>query len=155
MGWDLSPHAGRNGWVYFLFFVDLIFRNDLSLKTWVQVTNCFYSCVSHVKIFKTRSMLVGLNWTPDKQAKAAFASLVKWQVGEGTKTLFWKDRWISGATIGELAPLVYKQVRTQIVNKRRVKDALWMHGWTDGIAGQLCTEGLAQFIRLWGILIDM
>ena len=97
----------------------------------------------------------GLNWTPDKQASAAFTSLVKWQVREGSKVLFWKDRWIGGATIGELAPLIYKWVITQVVNRRRVKDAMWMHAWTNDIAGQLGTEELAQFIRLWEILMDI
>ena len=65
------------------------------------------------------------------------------------------DRWINGATITELAPLVYGRVRTQIANRRCVRDALWMQAWMDNISGELDTDGLAQFIRLWEILLDV
>ena len=65
-----------------------------------------------------------------------------WQLGPGDKVLFWKDRWIKGARVGELATLVLPQVKTQVVNKRLAKDGLMMHNWTLDIGGEYSTEGL-------------
>ena len=35
----------------------------------------------------------GLPHLMDTQVQAAFNSLVQWKVGNGRRTLFWKDRW--------------------------------------------------------------
>ena len=69
--------------------------------------------------------------------------------------MFWKDRWIHGATITELAPLVVKTVRTQVVNRRLVRDAMCMHAWMSDVVGDLCTEGLTQFIAFWEIISEV
>ena len=84
----------------------------------------------------------GLCLTADKSVVQVFGSLVKWRVGAGDKTLFWKDRWIHGATIAEVAPLVATSVRTQVANRRLVREALDMHSWMNDVVGDLCTEGL-------------
>ena len=42
-----------------------------------------------------------------------------------------------------------------MVNRRSVQDALRLHAWTNDIAGQLDTDELAQFVRLWDILIEI
>ena len=62
----------------------------------------------------------GLSLTADKPIVQAFGSLVKWKVGAGDKTLFWKGRWLHGATIAEVVPLVATSVRTQVSNMRLV-----------------------------------
>lgn len=59
-----------------------------------------------------------------------------------TKVLFWKDRWINGARVGELATLVLAQVKMQVVNRRLAKDGLILHNWTLDIRDELSTEGL-------------
>ena len=69
----------------------------------------------------------GLMTLMDKDVSSAFSSMVHWQVGDGTKALFWKDRWISGSTVKELAPLLVAKVKTQVINKRLVKDGLYLH----------------------------
>lgn len=46
-------------------------------------------------------------------------------------------------------------VRTQVANRRSVKDGLFLHAWTNDIVGDLNTDGLAQFIRLWEVLVDI
>ena len=97
----------------------------------------------------------GLSLVADKSVAQVFSSLVKWRVGDGDKTLFWKDRWIQGATIAEVAPLVAKSVRTQVANRRRVREALDMHSWMNDVVGDLYTEGLTQFIGLWEILEEV
>ena len=69
--------------------------------------------------------------------------------------MFWKDRWIHGATIKEIAPLVVAKVRTQVANRRLMRDAMHMHAWMDDLVGDLCMEGLTQFIGLWEILMEV
>ena len=88
----------------------------------------------------------GILW--HKEASAAFSSMVHWQVGDGSKALFWKDRWIRGSTVDELAPLLVAKVKTQVINKRLVNDGLYLNNWMNDVNGDLDTEGLAQLIRL-------
>ena len=88
----------------------------------------------------------------DKEVSSAFSSIVHWQVGDGTKALFWKDRWLQGLRILEIAPLVVAQVRTQTVNRWLAKDGLTSSNWINDIKGELSTDGLVQFIQLWEIL---
>lgn len=91
----------------------------------------------------------------DKQAQEAFTSLVSWQIGDGSQTLFWKDRWLHGYTVKEIAPLLARKVRTQVANRRLVREGLFMHEWINDIRGELDTESLAQFIRLWEALLEV
>ncbi|XP_073367930.1 uncharacterized protein [Aegilops tauschii subsp. strangulata] len=85
----------------------------------------------------------------DPQVHAVFDSLVHWRVGDGATALFWKDRWMGAVSAKEVAPDVWGAVRTQTVNRRTVKEGLLNHRWTSDISGDLSTEGLVQFIRLW------
>ena len=85
----------------------------------------------------------GLNLTADKQVALAFRSLVQWRVGNGEHALFWRDRWLNGGTIAEIAPLVAARVRTQVANKRLVREGLCLHAWTDDLTGILDTDALA------------
>lgn len=47
------------------------------------------------------------------------------------------------------------KVKTQQVNRRTVKDGLYLHAWMNDVVGDLDTEGLTQFIRLWEALIGI
>ena len=60
----------------------------------------------------------------DDVAKGIFDSLVHIQLGDGKFLLFWRDRWINGTTVAEIAPLVLEKVTTRCVNERTVHDAL-------------------------------
>ncbi|XBI06650.1 hypothetical protein VPH35_134643 [Triticum aestivum] len=97
----------------------------------------------------------GLNLTPDRNVQQAFNSLVKWKLGDGAQILFWKDRWINGACIAEVAPLIVLKVKTQVRNRRVVQEGLLSHAWTMDITGEMSTDELAQFIRLWEVLIEV
>ncbi|XP_073355144.1 uncharacterized protein [Aegilops tauschii subsp. strangulata] len=72
----------------------------------------------------------GLNLDSGKDVIKAFDSLVKWNVGKGSQVLFWRDRWINGSNISEIAPLLIRKVRKQVVNRRKVNEALLFHAWT-------------------------
>lgn len=60
----------------------------------------------------------GLNMIEDKEARAVFDSLVKIEVGEGAKVLFWRDRWIHGFSTADIAPLIHALVDTRTRNRR-------------------------------------
>ncbi|XP_073367811.1 uncharacterized protein [Aegilops tauschii subsp. strangulata] len=97
----------------------------------------------------------GLNFSSDKQVQIAFDSLVQWQLGEGSSVLFWRDHWLNGARLAEIVPLVVGKVRTQVANKRTVKNAMHLHSWTSDIVGDMSTEELSQFVHLWTRLIEI
>ena len=42
-----------------------------------------------------------------EQASAFFKVVVYSEVGDGTKTLFWTDRWLHGQCIADLAPRLF------------------------------------------------
>ena len=46
-----------------------------------------------------------------------FDSLVKIEVGEGSKVLFWRDRWIHGFAAQDIAPLIHAMVATRTRNR--------------------------------------
>lgn len=48
----------------------------------------------------------GLNVMVDRDMRGVFDSLVKITVGNGSKVLFWTDRWIHGAAVTDIAPLL-------------------------------------------------
>lgn len=96
----------------------------------------------------------GLNMSPHPQVQEAFDSLVRWQVGTGDRILFWRDRWINGARLAEITPIVVVHVRTQVISRRSVKEGLYLHSWASDI-GELSTDGVVQFIWLWEILLPM
>lgn len=74
-------------------------------------------------------------------------------IGAGDRALFWRDRWIHGARVAEIALLVLALVATQVANRRLVCAGLDRHNWTLDIRGELSTEALSQFIQLWEVLI--
>ncbi|XP_073355614.1 uncharacterized protein [Aegilops tauschii subsp. strangulata] len=72
---------------------------------------------------------------------------------EGSRGRF--DGWINGSCVKEIAPLLVGKVRQQVVNRRKVKDALYLHAWTQDIVGEMNTEELSQFVRPWELLVDI
>ena len=52
----------------------------------------------------------GLSYCSDKHVRMAFDSLVKWEVGEGSMALFWRDRWIHGFAVVDISPKLHDAV---------------------------------------------
>lgn len=51
--------------------------------------------------------------------ESLFSAAVVSEVGDGTQTLFSKDRWLHGKNMKEIAPLVYAKVPKRKVNSRK------------------------------------
>jgi hypothetical protein len=68
----------------------------------------------------------GYFFRADRSAHAFFEALVTVQVGDGSRALFWSDRWLNGCTIPilQLAPDLWNAVPPRIRKSRYVRDAL-------------------------------
>ena len=84
----------------------------------------------------------------DEDARAVFDSMVKIEVGEGTKVLFWRDRWIHGFAIKDIAPMIHALVDTHTRNKRTVSEGLENGRWLHDINGELNFVGHLQLVHL-------
>lgn len=74
------------------------------------------------------------------------------EIGDGTNTLFWKDRWLVGQNIQELAPWVYALVSKNQASKRTVSDALSNAKWLEDLKGEISVDALMEYLERWDIL---
>lgn len=81
--------------------------------------------------------------------EALFSMAVTTEVGDGWNILFWKDRWLVGQRIEDLAPLIFQMVPKRIANnKRTVAKAMENFRWTRDIHGEATDPVVIQFLRL-------
>jgi hypothetical protein len=78
-----------------------------------------------------------------------FRSLASFEVGDGESILFWRDRWINGRSVDDIAPEVAALVPTRRKNMRKVGDALHEDVWLSDVSGDLSIEGWMQCTQLW------
>jgi hypothetical protein len=71
------------------------------------------------------------------------------EIGDGSNTLFWKDRWLHGRKIRDIAPQISAMVSKRIVNKRKVNEALQNLNWTADFQGALSVTVLLEFVELF------
>ncbi|KAE8805555.1 Serine/threonine-protein kinase CTR1 [Hordeum vulgare] len=79
----------------------------------------------------------GIPMVEDKKAKLVFNNMIKITLGYGEQILFWKDRWLHGFTVGEIAPDLWKMVATRTRNRRTVQQALNNNAWTENVVGDI------------------
>jgi hypothetical protein len=77
------------------------------------------------------------------------------EVGNGTNTLFWKDKWIDGKSVQDIAPLIYALVPKRISSRRTVLEALTEDKWTEDLRGNVDPSTLFQYLALWDILNEV
>jgi hypothetical protein len=151
MALDLPPWA--------LKAMDKIRRNFLWRGR--SETNGGYCLIAWPKVTRHKELgglgisnLQSLNWalrvrwlwlkktSPDKawasfqlqfsdQVKSLFDLALVSEVGDGSNTLFWCDRWLLGQRPVDLAPHLYAMVPKRVANKRTVVEGLtdmaWVH----------------------------
>jgi hypothetical protein len=85
----------------------------------------------------------------DTEAMAVCGSMMHIKVGDGRRALFWRDRWINGRTVEEIAPSLFQAVNIRTKNSRTVDQALLDDAWVaDALSGQ-STLGAVEGARLW------
>lgn len=73
----------------------------------------------------------GLPMIEDRLAREVFDSLVHIQVGAGDRVLFWRDRWIHGYSVADIAPILLTTVHARVINTRTVQQALLNNKWME------------------------
>jgi hypothetical protein len=59
------------------------------------------------------------------------------KVGDGQRSLFWKDRWLNGHAASDFAPGLTLTVSARIANSRTVAHACLQNQWLLDIPGTL------------------
>jgi hypothetical protein len=91
----------------------------------------------------------GLPMMTDRDAYEVFQSLVKITVGDGKTVRFWRDRWIEGESVEDIAPLVFSAVSTRRKNCRTVEVAMTDNRWTTDLTSPPDHDMAVQLVRLW------
>ena len=89
-----------------------------------------------------------------EQVRAFFAMAIITEVGDGTRTLFWEDRWLHGQRIIDVAPRLHSLVSKKTIKKRTVAEALTEHLWISDIRGASSIGELVEYLDLWDLLTD-
>jgi hypothetical protein len=82
-----------------------------------------------------------------KKTTSFFNEVVLTEVGGGVNTKFWKDKWLHGRRIADLAPRFLGTIPKRIVNSRTVCEALTNRNWIADIKGALGV--LIDYLQLW------
>lgn len=64
------------------------------------------------------------------KAQAFFSRALISEVGDGSNTMFWMDKWLHGKRVSDLAPRLFGSIPKRFINKRTVQDALSNRRWT-------------------------
>jgi hypothetical protein len=84
-----------------------------------------------------------------KEVQSLIDMAVVTEVGDGSNTFFWKDRWINGQRISDIAPSVFAMVPKRIVNKRKVSETLLNLRWISDFQGALSFQVLLEYFELY------
>jgi hypothetical protein len=84
--------------------------------------------------------------------KAFFYTAMLTEIGNGSSTLFWQDRWVHGKNIEDLAPRLLAVVPKNIRNNWTVLEALTDIKWLTDIKGALTVGVFADLLDLSDVL---
>jgi hypothetical protein len=76
--------------------------------------------------------------------EAMFEASVAVQVNDGRSTLFWRDKWIHGQSVFQIAPNLLSAVSRRTQNSRTVFAALNNRRWVGDIRGGLSVQALLE-----------
>ncbi|AQK89935.1 receptor-like kinase4 [Zea mays] len=66
-------------------------------------------------------------------------------------TKFWKDKWLNGKRIKDLALSLYNFIPKRIVNSRTIYEAITDRKWISDIKGPLTVGVLTDYLQLWNM----
>jgi hypothetical protein len=71
------------------------------------------------------------------------------QISDWKQVYFWKDQWIQGMAVRDVAPLVLQLVNTRNHNRRTVEAAMQDNNWLLDISEPMSQEAAIQSLHLW------
>ena len=86
-----------------------------------------------------------------EQVRVFFAMAIVIEVGDGTHTLFWEDRWLHGQRIIEIAPHLHSVVAKRNIKKRTVAEALNEHLWISYVRAASPIRALVEYLSVFRI----
>jgi hypothetical protein len=89
------------------------------------------------------------------KAKSFFSVAMQVEIGDGSGTLFWQDRWLHGQRIADLAPRLLAAVPKNIFNKCTVQEALCANKWISDIRGTNTVGVMVEYLQLWEVLLNV
>jgi hypothetical protein len=87
-----------------------------------------------------------------KEVQSLINMAVVTTVGDGSNTLFWKDRWLNGKSIKDIAPYIYAMLSARTLNKGKVIEAFANMRWLTDFQGALTLQVLFEFMELHQVL---
>lgn len=112
--------------------------------------------------FALRTRWLWLQWTDLDRAWAAlpmrvepqvqdlFDASIQIQVGDGAQTLFWRDNWLDGRSVDDLAPTL-----VALISLRTVAQPLTDSQWVRDITSGLSVTALVEYLHLWDRLASV
>lgn len=94
---------------------------------------------------------VGLQTPTDDQDRALFSKATKVQIGNGSRTSFWKDNWIGGAPLCTIFPTLFHHARRK---NRTVGAALHNEQWILDLQHGDTMAIATEYLRLWRLIND-
>jgi len=76
------------------------------------------------------------------------------EIGDGTSTIFWKDKLLLEQHIEDLAPHLFEFVPKR-ANKRMVLETLTNHQCIHDLQGALTEGAIADFLTLWDLIAEL
>jgi hypothetical protein len=105
-------------------------------------------CLASCQLGHLHRIWIRIQHGAASMVKAMFNVLVTVHVRDGTKALFWSDRWMDSSLVGSLAPLVVAAVQPRVRKTRLVADGLQNMRWIQDIYGSLFVSALTQYVTL-------
>jgi len=81
-----------------------------------------------------------------------FNSSITVEIGNGLRSFFWRDKWINGRSIVDIAPALLNAVTPQTRKRRTVADGFLNNAWAQDITGALTVQVLMDYLFLWDAL---
>lgn len=84
----------------------------------------------------------------EKEAQAMFDDSIQIDIGDGSSTMFWTDRWLNGTSIQLMPPDLCRAVNRRAL-KRTVREALQNRQWIRDLSTPLTIMAFSQYLQVW------
>ena len=104
-----------------------------------------------LKKFEPNKPWASLPLQVSKDVECLLSLAIITEIGDGANTLFWKDKWLTGKSIQDLAPNLYALVPKRRASRRTVMAALDEEKWLEDIQEEISAHALMEYLELWDI----